>query len=79
MTAEPFDPRVEHFFVVGCVKDDDGNHHFFIDDETCEVRFPGGSIWNNKFGEWRTPDYSDSLRATDRAMFADLDSRLHAK
>lgn len=78
MSQETYDPRIEHFFVVGCVRDDEGKHHFFIDDDTCEARFPSGSVWNNKIGEWRTPDSSDSLRAIDRSMFADLDSRLHA-
>lgn len=77
MTAEPFEPYKSHYFVVGCVADEEGKLHFFLDDEEAEARFPNGTVWNNKFGEWGSVKALPKTSETDEAMWHELDKRIH--
>lgn len=78
MTSEEFDPYKCHYFVVGCVMDEEGKLHFFMDDEELESKFGENTVWNNKFGEWMSVKSSDKIVATESMMWHELDRRIHA-
>jgi hypothetical protein len=79
VTAEPFEPYKSHYFLVGCVMDEEGKLNFFLDDEEAEARFPKGTVWNNGFGEWLKLDSSKKTTETDELMWHELDRRIHRK
>lgn len=78
MRKEPFDPYKCHFFVVGCVMDEEGKLHFFMDDEETETRFADKTVWNNKFGEWMSVNSSEKLKDVEQTMWHELDRRVHS-
>lgn len=64
----------QHFFVVVATQDSDGSWSFDTDDETLNVRFPDGPVWDWEKDEWEHPVGED--QKADHSLLAMLWKKL---
>lgn len=63
-----------HYFVVVATQDGDGSWSFDTDDDTLDVRFPDGPVWDEITEEWERP--LGDTHKTDVSLLAMLWKKL---